>query len=196
MDRFAEQHNGLAPIVAIADQLSSSFKNPLCSDTENGAVATYLEHDVPAWLEEHFQVDTRPQSWAVGGLSNGGTCAMQVLSRKGGPYRTVLDMSGEEFPNLHNLETTIDKGFGGDKAAFEENNPLSIFSSGRISPGIPHFVPLAIRNLETSSKGSGRSAEPGIAREWTYRSAPILERTNGRCGRSRLTTSFPGSRRK
>ena len=139
MDRFAEQHNGLAPIVAIADQLSSSFKNPLCSDTENGAVATYLEHDVPAWLEEHFQVDTRPQSWAVGGLSNGGTCAMQVLSRKGGPYRTVLDMSGEEFPNLHNLETTIDKGFGGDKAAFEENNPLSIFSSGEDFTGYSAF---------------------------------------------------------
>lgn len=139
MDRFAEQHNGLAPIVAIVDQLSSSFKNPLCSDTGNGAVATYLEHDVPSWLEQHFQVDTRPQSWAVGGLSNGGTCAMQVLSRKGGPYRTVLDMSGEEFPNLHNLETTIEKGFGGDKAAFEANNPISIFASGEDFTGYSAF---------------------------------------------------------
>lgn len=130
MDRFAGQHNGLAPIVAVVDQLSSNFKNPLCSDTENGAVATYLEHDVPKWLEQHFQVDTRPQAWAVGGLSNGGTCAMQVLSRRDGPYRTVLDMSGEEHPNLHTLEMTIEKGFGGDKAAFEANDPLSIFSTG------------------------------------------------------------------
>ncbi|MDO5029540.1 MAG: alpha/beta hydrolase-fold protein [Corynebacterium sp.] len=153
MDHFAAQHDGLAPIVAVVDQLSSNFKNPLCSDTNQGAVATYLEHDVPTWLEQHFQVDTRPQSWAVGGLSNGGTCAMQVISRRDGPYRTVLDMSGEEHPNLNSLEMTIEKGFGGDKGAFEANNPLSIFASGADFTGYSAFCSIGDKEPDDVIEG-------------------------------------------
>jgi S-formylglutathione hydrolase FrmB len=153
MDHFAAQHDGLAPIVAVVDQLSSNFKNPLCSDTDQGAVATYLEHDVPTWLKQHFQVDARPQSWAVGGLSNGGTCAMQVISRRDGPYRTVLDMSGEEHPNLHTLQMTIDKGFGGDRDAFEANNPLSIFASGADFTGYSAFCSIGDKEPDDVIEG-------------------------------------------
>lgn len=130
MDDFARQHHGLAPVVVSVDQLSSNLKNPLCSDTANGAVATYLGKDVPNWIRTHFQVDARPQAWAIGGLSNGGTCAMQVLSRKDGPYRTALNFSGEEHPDLGGIDMTIARGFDGSEAEFRANDPLSLFQSG------------------------------------------------------------------
>lgn len=92
-------------------------------------MATYLEKDVPDWIKSHLQVDARSQSWAIGGLSNGGTCAMQVLARKGGPYRIALDMSGELHPDLGGIEKTIDKGFAGSAEEFAANDPLSIFAT-------------------------------------------------------------------
>lgn len=149
MDNFARDHQGLAPVVVSVDQLSSSLKNPLCSDTDSGAVATYLEKDVPNWINANLQVDSRAQSWAVGGLSNGGTCAMQALARQDGPYRTVLDMSGELHPDLGGLEKTIDEGFGGSKEKFSANDPLSIFESGADFTGYSAFCSIGSDEQQT-----------------------------------------------
>ncbi|OLO55834.1 esterase, partial [Actinomyces oris] len=101
-----------------------------CSDTEaGGKAATYLEKDVPAWIRANLQVDDDPTHWAVAGLSNGGTCAMQVVTRSPGVYRTFLAISAEEHPTLGGVERTVSQGFGGDRAAYEANDPISLMST-------------------------------------------------------------------
>ncbi len=130
MDAYAAAHDGLAPVVVVADLLGNPYRNPLCSDTvRGGRVATYLEHDVPAWIRENLQVDTDPAHWAVAGLSNGGTCALQVVSRSPQVYPTFLAMSAEEHPSLGSEERTVRVGFDGDRAAYEANDPISIMAS-------------------------------------------------------------------
>ena len=130
MDAYAATHHGLAPVVVVADLLGDPYTNPLCSDTEaGGKVATYLENDVPAWIRANLQVDDDPAHWAVAGLSNGGTCAMQVVSRSPGTFRTFLAISPEEHPTLGSEERTISQGFGGNRAAYEANDPLSLMAA-------------------------------------------------------------------
>ncbi|SDM24717.1 alpha/beta hydrolase [Actinomyces ruminicola] len=130
LDAYAAAHAGLAPVVVVADMLGSPYRNPLCADTvRGGRVATYLEQDVPAWIRSHLQVDDDAAHWAIGGLSNGGTCALQAVSRSPQVYPTFLAMSAEEHPTLGSEQRTIEVGFGGDRAAYAANDPLSLLAA-------------------------------------------------------------------
>ena len=178
MDAYAADHHGLAPVVVVADLLGSPYTNPLCSDTEaGGKVATYLEKDVPAWIRANLQVDDDPAHWAVAGLSNGGTCAMQVVTRSPGVYRTFLAISAEEHPTLGSVERTISQGFGGDRAAYEANDPLSLMSTappGRYD-GIAGIV--SVGRQDTSYRGA----------------VPVLAEAATRAGMTVSTRQYDGA---
>lgn len=131
MDGYAAAHAGLAPVVVMPDPLGVPTQNPLCSDANLGRVATYLQVDLPAWVEKSLQVDPDHRRWAIGGASNGGTCSLQVVTRAPTVYPTFLDMSGEFHPSLGSEERTIAKGFGGDRAAYLANDPLTLLQQGR-----------------------------------------------------------------
>lgn len=126
MNSFATEHRGLAPVVVVVDPLGGDWSNPLCSDTDRGQVATYLQETVPAWVGQNLQVSTDHRQWAIGGLSNGGTCALQVVTRAPEIYPTFFDMSGEGHPSLGTEELTIAKGFAGDSQAYQANDPLTL----------------------------------------------------------------------
>ncbi len=124
MDRFAAAHGGLAPVVVVPDDLGSALANPLCLDSRLGRVQTYLAVDVPAWIRAHLQVDPAPGSWAVGGSSAGGTCALQLALNRPSVYPTFVDISGQSGPTLGDRARTVTGAFGGDTAAFAAVNPL------------------------------------------------------------------------
>ncbi|WP_342801799.1 alpha/beta hydrolase-fold protein [Nocardia sp. No.11] len=133
MDAFARAHHGLAPIVVVADGTGSQLANPLCLDSRLGKVATYLAVDVPAWVRANLQVDPDPRAWAVGGLSYGGTCALQLATNYPQVYPTFLDLSGEDEPTLGDRQRTVEAAFGGDTAALLRVNPLDLLR-GRTYP--------------------------------------------------------------
>ena len=118
LDAYAEAHDGLAPVVVVADLLGSPYRNPLCSDTvRGGRVATYLERDVPAWIRDNLQVDPDPAHWAVARPSNGGPCALQAVSRSPQVDPTFWALSAEAHPRLGSAERTRAVGVAGDRAA-------------------------------------------------------------------------------
>ncbi|TDP98183.1 enterochelin esterase-like enzyme [Labedaea rhizosphaerae] len=121
MDAFAAADHGFAPIVVVPDVLGSALDNPLCMDSRLGKVGTYLDHDVPQWIEHHLRVDGH---WAVGGASNGGTCSLQTALRQPKLFPTFLDIAGQDEPTLGTREQTVAATFGGDEAAFRAQNPL------------------------------------------------------------------------
>ncbi|MGI5238519.1 alpha/beta hydrolase [Dactylosporangium sp. CA-139066] len=131
MDRFARDHDGLAPLVVIPDALGSLMANPLCLDSRLGNAETYLSEDVPAWVRAHFDVDPSFRHWAVGGYSYGGTCALQLGVRRPDRYATLLDISGQSEPTLGDRAGTVKAAFGGDAAAFTRVNPLDIMAAQR-----------------------------------------------------------------
>ena len=154
MDAYAAAHGGLAPVVVVVDPLGSPYRNPLCSDTPRGGrAATYLQQDVPTWITTHLQVDPDRSHWAIAGLSNGGTCALQVVTRAPESYRTFLAMSPEEHPTLGGEQRTIDRGFGGDRAAYEANDPLSLMAAappGRYD-GVAGLISIGAQDEEYAS---------------------------------------------
>lgn len=154
MDAYAAAHGGLAPVVVVVDPLGSPYRNPLCSDTPRGGrAATYLQQDVPTWITTHLQVDPDRSHWAIAGLSNGGTCALQVVTRAPESYRTFLAMSPEEHPTLGGEQRTINRGFGGDRAAYEANDPLSLMAAappGRYD-GIAGLISIGAQDEEYAS---------------------------------------------
>jgi S-formylglutathione hydrolase FrmB len=131
LDRYADAHAGLAPVIVVVDDLGRTLANPLCLDSRLGRVETYLTVDAPAWIRGHLQVDPRPQAWAIGGFSQGGTCALQMAVRAPQVYPTFLDISGQAEPTLGSRERTVSETFGGDVAAFRRVNPLDQLATTR-----------------------------------------------------------------
>ncbi|MGW5381007.1 alpha/beta hydrolase [Nocardia sp. NPDC003963] len=140
MDAYAAGHRGLSPIVVLADGTGGQFRNPLCVDSRLGNAATYLSVDVPQWVRTHLQVDPDPRAWAVGGLSAGGTCAVQLATTRPGTYPTFLDMSGQAEPFLGDRDTTIREIFGGDAQAFARNDPTELLARNRYPDSAGAFV--------------------------------------------------------
>ncbi|BDB58316.1 MULTISPECIES: alpha/beta hydrolase [Rhodococcus] len=140
LDAYAAQHHGLAPVVVLADGTGGQFDNPLCVDSHLGNAATYLAVDVPAWVRDNLQVDDDPMAWAVGGLSYGGTCALQLATTRPDVYPTFLDFSGQAEPTLGNRDATIRDVFGGDAEAFARNNPADLLARNRYPDSAGAFV--------------------------------------------------------
>lgn len=140
MDAFAADHDGLAPVVVVADGTGSLLADPLCVDSHLGRVATYLTVDVPGWVRGHLQVDPDPRGWAVGGLSYGGTCALQLATLRPDVFPTFLDMSGQPEPTLGDRTRTVDEVFGGDTAAFARIDPAELLARQRYPDSAGAFV--------------------------------------------------------
>ncbi len=131
MDGFAMRHHGLAPVVVVPDDLGSYFANPLCLDSRLGNAQTYLTVDVPNWITSHLQVRPPERGWAIAGLSDGGTCAIQLSTQAPRLYPFFVDISGQIGPTLGSRQRTISRAFGGDAAAFARVDPIVVLAHTR-----------------------------------------------------------------
>ncbi|MDO9397924.1 MAG: alpha/beta hydrolase-fold protein [Herbiconiux sp.] len=129
LDAYAAAHQGLAPIVVSPDQLGAPENNPMCVDSPLGNSATYLTVDVPAWITANLPVLSGPENWGIGGLSQGGTCSIQLGAAHPELFGSILDASGEDYPKLNDPQTTIDEGFGGDANAYAAAHPVAIMAA-------------------------------------------------------------------
>ncbi|MCC6375446.1 MAG: esterase [Microbacteriaceae bacterium] len=129
LDDYAKAHNGLAPIVVAADQLSSATVNPMCVDSPIGNSATYLTVDVPNWVRSHFRVQSDPKFWAIAGFSQGGTCAIQLGAGRPDVFGSLVDISGELAPRNGSLSHTIAAGFDGSKEKYAAATPLGLMAA-------------------------------------------------------------------
>ncbi len=140
MGDFAKRHNGLAPVVVMPDDLGSEFANPLCLNSRLGDVQTYLTVDVPNWITTHLQVRSPDLGWAVGGFSEGGTCAIQLATQAPRLYPVFVDISGQLEPTLGSRRLTISRAFGGDAAAYARVDPLVVLAHTRFPREAGVFV--------------------------------------------------------
>ena len=141
MDAFAQRHDGLAPVVIMPDDLGSTFANPLCMNSRLGEVQTYLTVDLPNWVMSNLQV--RPPDhggWAIGGFSDGGTCAIQLATQAPHLYPIFVDISGQLHPTLGSLRRTIWKSFGGNTAAYDRVDPVVVMAHTRFPDDTGVFV--------------------------------------------------------
>lgn len=123
LDEYASKHDGLAPIVISPDQNGSNSNNSLCADTSQGKAETYLTKDVVDWAKKNLPVSD--QRWAIGGFSQGGTCATQLGPRHAEQYSLIMTVGGELQPTSGSVEHMVSEYFNGNKAAYEAQIPAN-----------------------------------------------------------------------
>lgn len=140
MDAFAAGHQGLAPIVLMVSQNGSQWGNSLCMNSRIAQAQTYLAEDVPDFARTHLQTATGRTAFAIGGLSQGGTCALQLAVNAPEVYGSFLDISGQDEPTLGSRQETVQKAFGGDEAAFDAVDPMHVMARTKFPDTAAAFV--------------------------------------------------------
>ncbi|MHA7986585.1 alpha/beta hydrolase [Rathayibacter sp. CAU 1779] len=177
MNSFASRHDGLAPIVIVADQIGSGGDPACANSTARGDAATYVETDVVNWATKHLRIIKDPRSWTLAGYSNGATCAVKFAAEKPDLFRNVLAVSPEAYPGMHYTQSVIDSVYNGSTSAWTADKPETIlaahagtygsvdavFTTGALDTA---FGP-ATRSLAAAAKSAGMHVTlltlPGVA---------------------------------
>lgn len=132
VDAFAAAHDGLGPIVIVADQLGSSRQNPGCADSAAfGGVDTYFNVDIPHWIRTHLRTMPGPAAWTISGYSNGGACSFLYGAQHPDVWNAFVSISGEEYPGMEDPAPVLQQVFHGDQAAFDANKPENVLAAHR-----------------------------------------------------------------
>lgn len=134
LDAQAKTNRGLAPIVIGVDHLGAAGTNPMCIDSPLGNAAKYIVEDVVAWTSAHFRLTADRSGWGVVGFSTGGTCALQLLAGHPERFSAALVISGEGAPGDNDEDEAIERGFDGDRRAWEAQKPARLFAANTPFP--------------------------------------------------------------
>jgi S-formylglutathione hydrolase FrmB len=100
-DGYASTHDGFAPILVMPDVNGRKWWNDSeCVDGPRGLAETYLTVDVRNAVIARFDARSDGAAWAIAGLSEGGSCALQIGLRHARDYGTVGDFSGDDHPSV------------------------------------------------------------------------------------------------
>ena len=124
---WARHHDGNTPIMVIPDSNGAFLADSECVDGSAGRAETYLTHDVVRWADRMFRVDR----WAVAGLSEGGTCAVDLALRHPRLFGVFADLSGDLYPNLGPPARTIHLLYRGDRRTWFAHDPMHLMASAR-----------------------------------------------------------------
>jgi S-formylglutathione hydrolase FrmB len=163
---FAAAHNGVAPILVMADNNGSGGADTECVDSTLGKAETYLTVDVPRYMRTHFNAKTKDSSMGIAGLSEGGMCALMLSLRHPDLFRVFGDYSGLTGPTVgESVEPvqTTQQLFAGSAEAYAAHDPLSILkkdrlpnSAGWFEVGTDDSAPLAAqRTLVPLARSAG-----------------------------------------
>ncbi|MFD4422397.1 alpha/beta hydrolase-fold protein [Agromyces sp. NPDC058484] len=129
LDGFAAEHDGLAPIALVVDQLGDPAQDPLCLDTDLGDVETYLMQDVVPWARANLNVLQGRQFTTVAGYSNGGGCAAYFGAKHPDVFGNLLAISPVEFAGAERRDDVLASAFDGDKLAYNAVKPANIMAA-------------------------------------------------------------------
>ncbi len=137
--RFAQAHDGVAPIIVMPDSNGSDFTDTECVNSSLGNAETYLTVDVPAYVRTAFDASRAADSMAIGGLSAGGMCATMLALRHPTLYGTFADYAGLTSPTVGESvdpDATTQALFDGSSTAYQQHDPLYLLANNRY----PHLA--------------------------------------------------------
>jgi S-formylglutathione hydrolase FrmB len=128
VDDFAAGHGGNAPVLIFVDSGGAFNNDTECVNGSRGNAADHLTKDVPPFMEATYGVSANPANWGIVGWSMGGTCAVDLAVMHPGQFSTFEDIAGDLSPNSGTPQQTIDRLFGGDKAAYARFDPTTVIT--------------------------------------------------------------------
>ncbi|OIH92446.1 alpha/beta hydrolase-fold protein [Curtobacterium sp. MCBA15_001] len=173
LDRFAALHDGLAPIVVVADQLGDPSVDPGCTDSARfGKVETYITRDVVEWANANLAVETTAASRLIGGYSNGGACALLYAARYPERFGNLLDVSGETFPGSEDPAAMLQNVFDGDQAAYDAQKPATVLARHRYPHSTAVFTAGSDDPVYAAAARSSRAAATAAGFDTRYAEVP------------------------
>ncbi|WP_073695142.1 alpha/beta hydrolase-fold protein [Mycobacterium sp. ST-F2] len=126
IDNYAAAHGGNAPVFVFADATGSFNNDTECVNGSHGNASAHLTKEVVPYLVSNFGVSPKPDHWGIVGWSMGGTCAVQLTTRRPDLFSTFVDIAGDLSPNIGTRDQTIARLFGGDEAKWAEFDPTTV----------------------------------------------------------------------
>lgn len=110
------------PFIVVLPDVNGGYRRDVeCQDVANGPKAqTYVVTDVVGYVDAHYRTVASRADRAIGGLSTGGYCGINLAFRHQDVFSAAVSHSGYGRPD-HNVYTG--DLFGHDKAAEEANTP-------------------------------------------------------------------------
>jgi S-formylglutathione hydrolase FrmB len=121
-DRYARTHGGFAPMLVMPDVNGHDWwHDSECVNGPQGNAETYLTVDVRRAVVNAFDARADGESWGIAGLSEGGSCSLQIGLRHPSEFAAVGDFSGGDHPWAH----------GGLRRLFWGNTPEALAAAER-----------------------------------------------------------------
>ncbi len=131
-NEFAAKHNGTAPIIVMPDA-NGVAQDSECVNSKLGNAETYLTVDLPAYMRTEFNANTGAHSFAVAGLSAGGTCAEVLALRNPKIFPDFASYSGYGILTYEtaNTQVTINTLFNGSQAEYDKFDPTILLTNDK-----------------------------------------------------------------
>ncbi|WP_224391853.1 alpha/beta hydrolase family protein [Pseudonocardia sp. ICBG1293] len=160
-DAWAAQHHGVAPVLVMPDVNGSYTADSECVDTPTAQVETYLTRDVPRVVSRLFGTRPPGASWAVAGLSEGGSCAVMLALRHPTVFATFGDYAGLLGPRVGDsnggVADTVAGLFGGSPTAFAAHDPATLLATNRV-PGLAGWFEVGDADTDPAAAAVALSA--------------------------------------
>jgi hypothetical protein len=155
LNRLAARHDGLAPIVIVADQLGSPVQQPACSPYSTfGDVSRYVNTDIVRYARTHLNIIQDPKYWTIAGYSDGGGCSLKWAVEYPQIWGNMISISGDDYPGASEPATSLREAFRGSvslelsqrPAAFVKENAgrfaghVALFTSGSLDARFSRYA--------------------------------------------------------
>jgi enterochelin esterase-like enzyme len=130
-------HAIIAPFIVVLPDFNGGYtRDTECQDIVRGPqVQTYLTDDVTGWIDHHFRTIATPAGRAIGGMSTGGYCALNLMLRHQDVFSAAVMHSGSLAPIESSYSGSL---WGGSDALRRANTPRDYI------PTVPVQRPLAV----------------------------------------------------
>ncbi|MCU1453052.1 MAG: esterase [Acidimicrobiales bacterium] len=144
MDHLIARHAVVPFIVVMPDANGSHHSDQECIDAPHGPQdETYLTTDVVRWADAHLRTLADRADRAVGGLSSGGYCGVNLAFRHQDEFSAVVSHSGTGFPDHDRSTGDL---FGGRADLERVNTPVTYLPTLRIRSGMAVYLDSGARD--------------------------------------------------
>ncbi len=125
LDRAMERLSAagaVSPFIVVMPDVNGGYRRDLECQNVPGGVAdeTYLSVDVVRYIDAHFRTINDRRQRAIGGLSTGGYCAINIAFHHQDLFSAVVSHSGSGRPDHSRYTGNL---FGNDRARKRANTP-------------------------------------------------------------------------
>ncbi|HLJ08785.1 MAG TPA: alpha/beta hydrolase-fold protein [Acidimicrobiia bacterium] len=135
LDDLLAKHR-IAPYIVVLPDVNGGYRRDTeCEDIAGGPLTqTYLVRDVVGYVDANYRTIADRRARAIGGLSTGGYCAVNLTLRHQDVFSAMISHSGYDRPDQNLYTGDL---FGGNREEERANTP------GQYLPTIPITQPLA-----------------------------------------------------